>query len=265
LPQTVSRAVFPAIALLLLGSCGNDEGTGPEPVPAGTIRFRLTHVISDSTGTPSTLELDQVQYRSEFGNTFSVTALRYYLSNIGLRGPGVDVDFEATRYVDVDSPATLTFEFSDVPADHYDDIVFTLGLDETANAPGALPSPDHDHMAWPASLGGGYHYMQLEGQVLDGQGQPVAFRTYTGRIHPAGGTLQANLVAVMLTPHFNVIENRIKDVEIVVDLAEWYRGPNTIDLSTHGQDITGDTSMQAMLQQNGGDVFSLGVITNVNP
>jgi hypothetical protein len=265
LPQSTSRAFLPVLAVLLLGSCGGDEGSDPTPTPTGTLRFRLTHVVSDSTGTPAPLQLGPFQYRNEFGNTFSVDGVRYYLSEIGLRGPGVDVNFDGIRYVDVQSPGSLVFEFPAVPADHYDDIVFTVGLSEAANVSGGLPSPDNDHMAWPASLGGGYHYMQLDGQVLDAQAQPLAFHTNTGRVHPAGGDLQANLVEITLTPHFNVIENRIKDVELLVDIAEWFRGPNAIDLTTHVVDITGDTSMQALLQQNGGDVFSLGVITNVDP
>lgn len=265
MPPVVIRTFLSITAVLALASCAENEGAGPAPVATGIIRFRMTHVISDSAGTPAPLQLDQIQYQTAFGNTYSVQGLRYYLSDIGLRGPGVDIDFGGARYLDVESPSTLAFEFADVPADHYDDIVFTLGLGEAENVSGALPSPDNDHMAWPENLGGGYHYMQLEGEVLDAQSQPVAFHTYTGRNHPAGGSLQANLVQVTLTPHFNIIEGRIKDVELVVDLSEWFQGPHAIDLITHTQDITGDTSMQALLRQNGDDVFSLGVITNVDP
>lgn len=262
-----SRSLRPALSALMalaLAACDVGDPAGPAGPgggnPAtGNLRFTIKHVVSEPLSGSRPLAFDGEQYQTAFGNTYTVSRLRYYISRSGVQVGGSTVDFGITHLVDTDDPTTLGFFALNVPADHYDDIVFTIGLPADENGTGMLTGPEHDDMAWPANLGGGYYYMKLEGSVFDSGGQPQPFLTGTGRVDP-GGSPQHHFVAVILTPHFNVIPGRTVDVELVMDVNEWYRTPNTIDLETHVGGIDADDAMQALLQQNGADVFRVGTI-----
>ncbi|HMB67842.1 MAG TPA: MbnP family protein [bacterium] len=266
-----SRRVVPLLIALALAGCDAGDSTGLEPEPdgdngsgelpaTGNLRFTIKHVVSDGAGSTTPLAANgTTQYQTAYGNTFSVSRLRYYIARSGLQVESTKVDFEITHLVDTDDPSTLRFYALDVPADHYHDIVFTIGLPESENITGALTGTEHDAMAWPAGLGGGYYYMKLEGTVWDGVNQPHAFLTGTGRVD-TGGNPQPHAVGVLLSPHFNVIPGKTVDVELIMDVSEWYRGPNVIDLETHVGGIDSDDAMQAQMAANGADVFVLGVI-----
>jgi hypothetical protein len=258
------RRALSALMALALAACDMGDPAGPAPDPGGNpatgnLRFTIKHVVSDALSGSTPLAFGGAQYQTDFGNTYTVSRLRYYISQCGVKVGNSGVDFDITHLVDTDDPATLRFFALDVPADHYDDIVFTIGLPADENVTGMLTGPEHDDMAWPANLGGGYYYMKLEGDVFDSGGQPQPFLTGTGRVDSGGGP-QHHFVAVILTPHFNVIPGKTVDVELIMDVNEWYRTPNTIDLETHVGGIDADDAMQTLLEENGANAFRVGTI-----
>jgi hypothetical protein len=51
------------------------------------------------------------------------------------------------------------------------------------------------------------------------------------------------------------------DMEIKVNIAEWYKNPNTWDLNTLHAPLMPNYNAQKMMNQNGPSVFSLGTVT----
>jgi len=98
-------------------------------------------------------------------------------------------------------------------------------------------------------MGGGYHYMQLEGDFTTAlQG----YATHTGGTDGIDFSFNKNFPVAIN------IENANTTVIINMEINNWYDNPNTITLTSDG--IMGDSNKQMQLKQNGmTDVFSVSV------
>jgi hypothetical protein len=247
------------VAVLAVSGCSDDDDNPATPLELrGSVRFHLKHVVGDQD-----LEFNDILFTNAFGNQFSVTRLQYYISNIEIHGPDGNVERDHIQYVDANLGKTMEFQLDDIPAAHYDQIAFTFGLDEDKNRNGALPNtPENANMQWPDNWGGGYHYMKLEGKYIDSKGSEDGYPTHTGRFkadHPDSAAHHHHF-QVTLGLDRTVIENGTMDVEISMDINEWYANPNVIDLAAHSDGIMTNTPMQDLLEENGASVFDLEVM-----
>ena len=101
--------------------------------------------------------------------------------------------------------------------------------------------------AWPDLLGGGYHYMQLEGD----------FNTvFNGYATHTGATNGINFSFNKILPVTINRTNNIRNITINMEITNWYQNPTLLDFTTNG--IMGDIISQEILQTNGiEDVFSI--------
>jgi len=250
-------AYLVSAACLAAAGC-SDDSTGPEPVPMGTVHFDMTHMVG-----PDPLEFNETRYESVGGRMYSVTSLYYYLCNVTFISPDGNVDFNGVHYVDASEKSTGTMSY-EVPARHYDGVKFTFGLDGAHNVSNARTAPEEVHMQWPDNWGGGYHYMKLEGFVLDDEGISFGYKTHTGRFHLVAepdSVANPHEFSFILETHMTVIEGDTSGVEVIMDTREWYRNPNAIDHLQHVQGIMDNTAMQNKIEQNGASVFRVGKIT----
>lgn len=244
-------------AVMALTSCSDDDNPAA-PEPRGSIRVQMKHVVGDED-----LKFSNLIYTNASGNTFSVTKLQYYMTDVELRGPDGNVALDQVHYVDASLSETMDFQRDDIPAGHYQALAFTFGLDEQKNQDGALPNtPENVNMQWPDDWGGGYHYMKLEGKYLDSQGQEDGFATHTGRFKADNPDSVAHhhYIEVVLELNQDVVEDETLDVEVVMDINEWYTNPNDIDLISHSNGIMMDTPKQNLLEQNAATVFDMNVV-----
>jgi hypothetical protein len=246
-------------SILLAAGCSSDDKLITPEESTGSVRIHLRHVVGEDS-----LLFHRTQYLNSFGNTYGVDRLQYYISDIEFRGPDGDEMFALVQYIDGEDSSTREFQIDEIPEGQYADIVFTFGLDEEKNVTGALPENENNrNMFWPETLGGGYHYMRLEGKFLGPDDGPIGFRTHFGRLqeHP-DSTAYHHFFTVPLSAGIDVVRNTVKHVEIIVDINRWYTGRNEIDLATHTEGIMSNTDAQNMIEENGVDVFALGEITN---
>lgn len=199
------------------------------------------------------LEFDTIRYQNAFGNNYSVSTLKYFVSNLTLHSSEGEYFLDDVLYIDAREQALSSIIPSvKVPVGNYTKLTFTYGLDSAENQSGMFPNPPENLMEWPIAMGGGYHYMKLEGKV-DSSGVINNFQAHTG---PTMGN--DNSFEVTLDDANFSCSCETKTITIEMDINQWWTNPNTLDLNVV-TGIMGNQPMQEILKTNGSDVFSAKV------
>ena len=221
------------------------------------------------------LVTDTLCYENEAGNQFLITEIQWFLSNIELKNEAGDwimlhqtglsdtLDVSRVYYIDTDIPESQTLHSSPVKVGHYTAIRFTFGLDESDNQTGLFTDPPESEMFWPEMLGGGYHYMKLNGKYLNAEDRlaPMAIHLGIGQNEDCTEFYQ-NYFIVELPIEFNVKVNTKNQLDLTMVIDNWFRNPNTIDFDELGSHIMQNQTAQRLLKGNGKDVFRIGMPTD---
>lgn len=230
------------MVVLMLGSCDGDDPE-PEPPDHGRIVFTFLHRVNDEP-----LVTDQLIYTNAAGNHFLITEVQYFISDVVLHcSDGSEFiidDWKEIHYVDNDIPSTMTWEvFDEIPPGSYDSISFTFGIDSAKNISLMFVNPPERDMFWPEVLGGGYHYLKLNGKWLnDGmtKNEPFEFHLGIGQIY-SGDTINVNDITGFVHNNFRVTlpgssfkmaAGDTVNEAITMNIDQWFTNPHTIDLST---------------------------------
>lgn len=242
-----------AVALSLFVSCMPDDSGSGGGIPAAKVSFKFTHHWDGEEVTPS--HFGNLAYTNENGDVLSITHLRYLVSNIRfhmVNGPS----FVLTEYVlvDLENPSSMTFiPEAGIPLGNYDQISFTFGFGGEDNAEN-YPDLNSASWNWPEDLGGGYHFMQLEGHY-ETKDKPAPYAYHYGTARVSEGVFEINHFNPQIEKDFTLTGNTT--MEIRMNIAEWFRNPNTWDLNEYNVNLMGNYEAQKMMQQNGHMVFSM--------
>lgn len=145
----------------------------------GSVELSLIHLVGQQP-----LEKNEFVYTNKAGNTYMISEIQWFMSDIVFTmedGRQIRPDsLQQFLYVDTDIPSTNRQSFLRLPAGHYRKIGFTFGLDEAHNTSNRFVNPPESYMFWPEYLGGGYHYMKLNGKWIDPGGLQVPFNFHLG-------------------------------------------------------------------------------------
>ena len=241
-----------------------------KPKETAEISLNLGYEIN---GKP--LVTDTLYYENEAGNQFLITEIQWFLSNIELKNevgdwimlhqPGLadTLDISRVYYIDTDIPESQTLHSSPVEVGHYTAIRFTFGLDEIDNQTGLFIDLPESEMFWPDMLGGGYHYMKLNGKYLNTEGHlaPLAIHLGIGQNEDCTEFYQ-NYFIVELPIDFTVKANTENQLDLTMVIDNWFRNPHTIDFDEFGSHIMQNQTAQRLLSGNGKDVFKIGKPTD---
>lgn len=145
-------------SLLIFSSCKDEE------IPATmAMNIELEHVLSGQT-----LELNGKSFTLPSGEDFTPKKFKYYISNIELRNTSTGETFEEEdSYHLISEDGNKSIDLGMVPSSNYDELVFSIGVDEVANGKtdqtGDL-DPNSD-MAW--NWNTGYKFLVLEGEFTN--------------------------------------------------------------------------------------------------
>lgn len=250
--RALLHAVLAWAAFLPLSGCTGSDGSGER----SSLRISISH---RADGEP--LRFDTLAYVNAAGNRYSVTRLRYYLSDFVFKDHhgGTLLRLDSVFYVDARDSATLSRVIPGIPAGHYHSVAFTFGLAPGRNRTGALPATlENLNMAWPQPMGGGYHLMQLEGRFLDSAGGESGYATHIGS-GTLGGEVQENhWTAGPFMVHVEASSAARLHIPLVMEVQEWYRNPHAYDLGAYPDGIMDHPGAQDLLRENGPEgVFDL--------
>lgn len=234
-----------------INGCIDTTATNYDPsatIDDGSCKYNLiinfTHTVDGNA-----LETDQMIYSNTVGQDYSVQTLRYLLSGITLHSAnGTSTLLDEVHFITISDPSTFHLDIQDINSANYTSISFTMGLDSLKNiTDNYLNESFFPSFSWPDFMGGGYHYMQLEGDYT------TAFQGYATH---TGGTDGLDFSFTKNFPIALNIANANATVIINMEINNWYSNPNSITLTSDG--IMDNANKQALLQANGiADVFSV--------
>jgi hypothetical protein len=116
-------------------------------------------------------------------------------------------------------------------------------------------------MQWPMFLGGGYHYMQLDGvyergTAIDG------WQAHIGRVQRAVDPTPFEHRFTVEVPVALRTGPGTTRVGINMDVNAWFAAPNVYDFDAIGGAMMDNPAAQEQLQQNGAHVFALGSVNS---
>lgn len=210
-------ALIMLIALVAV-SCNNDD----DSVAQANVDFVFTHNWDGDAIANS--DFDQIQYTNAHGEQLSVSTLVYLISDITFTGSNGDV-YDAGDYnlIDARGGTNLTFTPNiQIPEGDYT-VSFTFGFDDEDNIDGGYP--DLNTAGWnvPMMMGGGYHYMRLEGKFIDNTTAEIGYQYHTIRANDMSVTpllLQDTSFKVSLG---TVTVGSNTQVEVKMNVAEWFK------------------------------------------
>ena len=242
------------LAVLLLGSCSEDA---TDELPSVAVTFDFSHHWDGQEVTGN--DLNTVQFTNANGEQLSIELLRYLVSDITLENEnGEVITLDDYNLVDLTRGTGLSYTTEEViPIGTYTNVSFTFGFDNEDNEDGVYL--DLNSASWnvPMVLGGGYHYMQLEGRFVSGNSVETGYQYHAIRAVDNSGTeqrFQDTFFTVDLGP-ITIAEGT--QVEVGMNIAEWFKNPNQWDLNVLGSMLMPNFNAQVMISQNGQGVFAL--------
>ncbi len=250
-------ALLTVMAIVLI-SCNNDDDT--VTITPVNVDFNFTHNW-DGTAIANA-DFETTQYTNTASTVQTISKIVYLISDITFTAAdGTVYDAGDYNLVNARQETGLTFTPNiQIPPGVYN-VSFTFGFDDEDNIDGAyndLNATSEGPWGVPMPLGGGYHYMRLEGKYLDDTSTEVGYAYHTVRANDMTMTpllLQDTSFVVNLG---QVTVGSNTNVEIKMNVAEWF---NPWDLPALHAMLMPNFDAQVSMSQNGLDVFRLGTVT----
>ncbi len=256
------------VTVLITNSCKKSE-SDQNTETTGKITIQFAHKIDGND-----IVYDTLIYVNAAGNPYLVNEIQYFISDVALyKNDGSTVkikDWNDIYYVDTNIPSTWKWEVYDkIPEGTYDSIAFIFGITKEENISYMFVNPPERDMFWPEFLGGGYHYMKLNGKWL-ATGQttettPFNFHLGIGQIYfsypDSISSFVQNYFRVSLPGSgFTLINGENKIIHLNMNVENWFQDPNLFDFNSWGGYIMQNQEAMQMAKENGHNVFSVDKI-----
>ena len=262
----ISALITILCSITIISSC--DKPDEPAQEEKGKIIFHFAHYNEGAEQI-----FDTMMYTNAAGNNYLVSEIQYFISDIKLHKADGSVqfidDWKDIHYVDTDIESTQTWQVYDpIEPGDYENISFTFGISEEKNQSLMFLNPPERDMFWPEYLGGGYHYMKLNGKWLaeDGVVKPFNFHLGIGQIYAGGminpdsitGFVQNYFEVQLPASSFSINDGETISFEIRMNVENWFQNPHIYNHDTWGGDIMQNQEAMKMGCDNGeADVFSV--------
>ncbi|MCK9423717.1 MAG: hypothetical protein M0Q38_14085 [Bacteroidales bacterium] len=241
----------------------SEEGT----IPSGNVIFTVQHYVDGTI-----LHENKLIYTNAAGNQYLITEVKYFISDITFyyqgRARTMVRQGKDIFYIDEDIPETKILRFSEkIPAGSYDSITFIFGIPEAKNKSFMFVNPPEVNMAWPQVLGGGYHYMMMNGKWKDRSEviQPFNFHLGIGQLYH-GNNYNTDSIYAFIQNYFTVSlpesgftlrDGETLTFNLQMNIDSWFNTPHIYDHNFWGGAIMQNQAALEMVRENGWNVFSI--------
>ena len=208
------------------------------------------------------LQKNAMNYTNQAGNQYQVDELQYFISEITIKtvdGQILPVTADnAIHYVDIDIPSTLEWEPTErIKVSGYESISFVFGINEAKNKTGLFVNPPERDMFWPDMMGGGYHYMKMNGKWMAPGDTVKPFNLHLGiGMNEDGTEFYQNYFTVTLPLHVNA-GSLSNEFTITMNIEKWFESPNLWDWNVTGGQIMQNQEAMHKACENGANVFQV--------
>jgi hypothetical protein len=227
----------------------------------GSVEINFTLTID---GYP--VKFNELIYTNAAENLYQVNEIKYFISKlvlIDVNGKAIEItQDEGIHYVDCGLENTLHWKIDEIPQREYVGVGFVFGLDKTDNISNRFVNPPESNFAWPNHLGGGYHYMQINGFFLDKEEKMQSLNIHTGigQIYNDNNEVIEfvhNYFTVMLPINLYIDADKIfRILPINMEIQRWFDTPNLYNFDDFGSGIMQNQHAQELLKKNGENVFT---------
>lgn len=263
----MNKIKFSIPLILLLFSiaffgCCKDDGKIDNPAPSGKMIINFEHYLDNMP-----VVGDTFAYTNAAGNVYCFYLVRYFISDVNLYKNGEArkiKDWIDYHYTDTDYPNTLTWEVYDkiTPGD-YDSISFHFGFADADNQSFMFNNSPERNMVWPEELGGGYHYLQMEGKWIDPNGIKIGYafhmgrgQTYNANNEPIAPFFDNSFRVSLPNSAFTIEDGKTTTITFRMNIEEWFIDPHIYNHNQWGGDIMQQQDAMQMAKENGWNVFS---------
>jgi len=251
-------------------ACNNDDET-TTPIVNTAVDFTFTQNWDGANIANSDYETST--YTNANGEEMTLSKLVYLISDITFTNAAGDI-FDAGDYNLIDARTGSNASFTpniEIPEGNYT-VSFTYGFDDEDNIDLAYPDLNVADNGWgvPGPLGGGYHYMRLEGKYINSMSDETAFQFHNIRANkhsslPPGPNTLVELRDTSIEVNLGTVSVTTgTSIEVKMNVAEWFKNPNQWDLNVLFSVLMPNFDAQILMNENGQNVFSRGAVT-VNP
>lgn len=256
--------VLPLVIFLLIvfDSCQTNPVEPDDQ--SGKITFQFKHRVDGQD-----IVFDTLIYTNKSGNKYLVNEIQYFISDVTLHNASDEEQvldaWNDILYIDTDISETFMYSFPDkIDPGSYQSVSFTFGINEQKNQSLMFVNPPESFMFWPELLGGGYHYMKLNGKWLDTLNQisPFNFHLGIGQDYYSfpdsiTGYIQNYFKVHVPASDFEVISNQTTNLTLVMNVENWFQTPNDYDHNEWGGDIMQKQDAMYLACENGVNVFTI--------
>jgi len=250
--KKISFLLILSLSFIACSSDDNADNNTPENVD---VNVRFSHVFDELLVT--SLNLETTVYVNEMNQELNIARLRYLVSRLVLTNSnGENFSLSPYHLIDISRAETLTLNTNvTVPEGDYT-LSFVYGFNEEDNQDGAYTDLNAVSWNWPEMLGGGYHFLQMDGQY-NVNTEPAPYNYHNGTARVSEGVFEQNFVVINLPNTLAISENAT--INIQMNIAEWFRNPNIWDFNVYNTPLMPNYEAQKLMQQNAATVFSASI------
>ena len=233
---------------------------GLQDLEESNVTIEFTHNWDGDLVNNSTF--DDFNYRTANGENVSIDRLRYVVSQLQFVGnTGVNFLPKTYQLVDVGNSSGLSLNIQDIIPGTYE-INFRFGFSNADNQDGVYQDLNSASFNVPNQLGGGYHYMQMDGKYKDPKQNDFNYNFHVIRAANTSNIGSPQLVDTSFEVNLGSVTIRNDaTIEIQMNIAEWFKNPNQWDLNSLDTNLMSNFGAQLQMSANGKSVFSLGAVT----
>lgn len=231
--------------LMIISSCKKDTTETIQPISTvGNLTIQFSYSFDSAS-----LQTDTIKYVNAAGYKMSVSRLQYFLSDfVFIKSDGSALSINQINYLDAKDPNFSSITFTGIPNGSYKGLSFIIGLDTATNKSDFLPATvENNNMFWPTTMGGGYHFMKLEGNFIDSTGA-WGYNMHLGN--------NGNTVNISLPNKPFSINGNTSNIQLKMKVSEWFKNPSIYDFDIDGVYSMGNAPAMLKLKNNGVDVFN---------
>lgn len=223
-----------------LSACQPEEGP-PEPSPGEIGVLIWEHQFGGTALQPA-----QSIYENIAGNTLSITRLEYVVSQLELEDAmGGRLILHGPWYMNALDGLPDTIHLPDFQPVK---VRFLLGMDSVHNISNRYDAlVGFINLAWPDLMGGGYHFLKLEGRYMRVGGLEAGYAFHLGK---SQHSIPIDTVTLSLAGN--------KQWRVCMEVMDWFGPPVVWDLNQHANMTMHIDSAMAVLCENGRGVFDGG-------
>lgn len=227
----------------------------------GYFKIKFEHYVDGKV-----IEFDTMKYQNAAENPYEISEIMYFISRIKLYNHnGKVVELRPDNpfyYVNTNMPKTIVPEsIEEVPEGTYDSITFIFGLTAVDNISNRFVNPPETNMAWPEVLGGGYHYMMMNGFYKDTEGNRKTNNFHLGTGFTINGTdttfIDNSFTVKPEGQSFNISWGSVTTATLVMNIESWFETPYVYDFNHFGGAIMQNQAAMSTACANGKDAFSV--------